>query len=60
MVDNHVKLAKENRKEIHKCPVEWYTHDSRFNPSIALLRKFERRRMTKSPGKFEDSRYPEE
>ena len=60
MMDNHMKLMKLNRKEIHSHPVELYTHDSCFSPSIALLRSFKRRRMTKSPGKFESSRYPEE
>ena len=60
MVENHVKLAKENRREIHRCPIEWYSHDDRFSPSIALLRAFERRRMTKSPGKLEALKYPEE
>ena len=58
MVENHVNLAKQNHKAIHKAPIEWYTHDSRFNSSIALLRAFGRRRMTKSPGKLEASRYP--
>ena len=58
MVDNHVNLMKQNHKAIHRAPIEWYTHDSTFNPSIALLRVFGRRRMTKSPGKLEASRYP--
>ena len=53
-----MKLKKENRREIHRCPIEWYSHDDRFSPSIALLRGFERRRMTKSPGKLERSKYP--
>ena len=60
MLDNHVNWKKLNFKVIHRAPIEWYTHDNTFNPSIALLRAFVRRRMTKSPGKLEASRYPEE
>ena len=60
MLDNHVNLMKLNHKVIHRAPIEWYTHDNTFNPSIALLRAFGRRRMTKSPGKLEASKYAEE
>ena len=60
MVDSLVNLMKLNRNVIHKVDVSMPSLDSTFNPSIALLRDFQRRRMTKSPGKLEASKYPEQ
>ena len=59
MVDSLVNLMKQNRKVIHRVDVSMPSLDSTFNPSIALLRDFQRRRMTKSPGKLEASKHPE-
>ena len=59
MVDNHLNLMKLNHKVIHKVDIKMYSLDSTFNPSIALLREFGRRRMTKSPQKLKNSKYSE-
>ena len=56
MVDAHVELRKQNRKEIYLHPIEMSSRDSLCNPSIATLRAFWR---TTDKKKLVRSKYPE-
>ena len=60
MVDYAVFQEKYYRKEINEVPIEMYSLDSCHKPPIRELRALVRSLMTKSPGKLEASKYPEE